>query len=60
MSEATRAYIYRIAIVLALVAVAYGIISEEQSELWLQVIVAVLAIAPTGLAVKNTSTSSEG
>lgn len=59
MTEKTRAYIYRVCVAGAVVAVAYGVISEEQSALWLQVIVALLAIAPSGLAAKNTSTSGD-
>lgn len=55
MSEATRAYIYRIALVVAVLLVAYGFIGDAESQVWLQLVAAVLAIGPAALATKNTS-----
>lgn len=55
MNESTRAYIYRIAVALSVLAVGFSIISEEQAALILPVVAAVLG---NGLAALNTSTSS--
>lgn len=57
MSEATRGYIYRIALVVAVLLVTYGFLSDAESQVWLQLVGAVLAIGPATLATKNTSTS---
>lgn len=55
MTEATRAYIYRVsAAALALLA-GFGIIADEKVPLIIGVVGALL---PTGLAVKNTSTKA--
>lgn len=58
LNESTRAYLYRIALAVSVLLVAYGVISEARADVWLQVILAVLAIAPSALATKNTSTDS--
>jgi hypothetical protein len=56
MKESTRAYIYRVLLAVQPLIAAYGVATEEKSVLWLSFASAVLS---TGLAVKNTSTSSE-
>ena len=58
LSEPTRAYIYRILVATAAVAVAYGLIEAENVELWLVLAVAILG-GGTGLAARNTSTSDD-
>lgn len=54
MNEATRAYIYRVSVAAIVVAVAYGLISQEEVQPWMGLLAAMLI--PTGLATKNTST----
>lgn len=53
MNEKTRAYIYRVFLALAAVAVGYGLLSDTQAVLWVAVATAVLG---NGLATANTST----
>ena len=53
MTEANRAYVYRILLALQPVVVAYGLATDTVAVLWLSVASAVLG---TGLAAKNTST----
>jgi hypothetical protein len=53
MTEATRAYVYRVLLALQPVVVAYGLVSDTEAVLWLSVVSAVLG---TGLASLNTST----
>jgi hypothetical protein len=55
MSEATRAWVYRVLLALQPVVVAYGLATETESVLWIGVASAVLG---TGLASLHTSTSS--
>lgn len=56
MNESTRAYIYRVALAVLALLAFYGVVSEEEIPLIIGVIGALL---PVGLAVKNTSTTSE-
>ena len=57
MSEATRAWVYRIALAVLTVAVAYGLIQDEQQiAAWTALVTAVLG---NGLAALNTTTKSE-
>lgn len=53
MSEPTRAWIYRVLTAAVPLAVAYGVVGEQDAALWLAVAAAVLG---TGLAARNTST----
>lgn len=55
-SESTRAYIYRVLAVAGVVAVGYGLITQEQAGLWVQLAGTILATSATGLAAANTST----
>lgn len=57
MTEKTRAYIYRVFLALAAVAVGYGLFTDAQAALWIGVATAVLG---NGLAAKNTSTKPKG
>lgn len=57
MSEATRGYIYRIALGVGALIVGYGLISGDELALWLDVVAGVLLVGPPALATKNTSTS---
>jgi hypothetical protein len=56
MSEATRAWIYRISVALVALAVIYGLVNDEQAAGWVGL---VLALTGNGLASLNTSTKSE-
>lgn len=56
LSEATRAYIYRVALALFAAGVVYGIIEKDDVEIWLPILMAVLGIGSSGLAARNTST----
>lgn len=57
VSEATRAYIYRILLALQPLVVFYGLATDQEAALWVGVISAVVG---TGLASMNTSTSAGG
>ena len=50
-SEATRAYVYRVLVAAAVVAVAYGLITTEEAALWAG-LVGTLFVLPAA----NTST----
>ena len=54
--QATRAYLYRIVTVLAVLAVARGWVSPDEAPLFVEVIAAVLAIGTPALAARNTPT----
>lgn len=56
MSEQTRAWIYRILLALAAVAVGYGLITDAEAALWVGVGTAVLG---NGLATANTTTKGD-
>jgi hypothetical protein len=56
MSEATRAYIYRIALAVFGLASGYGLISPDEVPGWIVVVGAVLGIGTSVLATVNTST----
>lgn len=54
-SPAVRAWLYGIFIALAALAVGYGLLTIEQSGLWLTLVAAVLGLSNT-LALANTPT----
>lgn len=54
-SEAVRGYIYRIIALGFLVALFYGILSDAETELWLQVVAGILGLGTNVLASLNTS-----
>lgn len=56
LDEKTRAWLYRIALVVLVALVAYGVLEEDQVPVWTEVVAAVLAVGSTGLATANTST----
>lgn len=56
MKEATRAYIYRIVVVLMALAVGRGLITQDEAPLWLGLALSVLGLGTASLAAKNTST----
>jgi hypothetical protein len=60
MTERTRAYIYRIAMVVVPLLIAYGVISDSDAALWLGVLAAVLDLGTSALAAKHTSTAPPG
>lgn len=53
MTEATRAYIYRILIAVSPIVVFYGLATAEEAALWVTLIANALGVA---LAAINTST----
>jgi hypothetical protein len=55
MSEATRAWIYRILLALVAIAVVYNVIDQEQAVAWGAL---AAALVGNGLAVVNTSTKN--
>lgn len=54
LDEPTRHYIYRVLSVLGPAAVFYGLLSGEESALWLGVAGTVLQTGGTALAAKHT------
>lgn len=56
LDEKARAYLYRVALVVLVVLVAYGVLEEDQVPVWTEVVGAVLAVGSAGLATVNTST----
>ena len=53
MSTTQRAWVYRVLVILSIVAIGFGLVSEEQSAAWLT---AAAALLGNGLATINTST----
>jgi len=53
MSTTTRAWVYRVLVILSILAVGFGIATDEQAASW---VAAVSAILGNGLATLNTST----
>lgn len=56
MSEAKRAWLYRISVGLIPLLVAYGVVAEGTAGLWLGLAGAILGAGTSGLAAANTST----
>ncbi len=56
MSEATRAYLYRIVTVALPILTVYGVVEESKAPLFVALAAAILSV---GLAAKHTSTDSE-
>jgi hypothetical protein len=52
----TRAYVYRLALAILAVGVAYGFLGPDESDALSGVIEAVAGLSAAGLAVANTST----
>jgi hypothetical protein len=59
MSEATRAYLYRIALALLALAGVFKLIGPEDTPVYVEVVSAVLGIGAAGLATAHTSRSPE-
>lgn len=57
-NEATRAYVYRVALAVLVLLAAYKAIDGQLLEQWTDIVRAVLGIAPITLAVANTKTKS--
>jgi len=53
MTEATRAWIYRVALAVIALAGIYGVVDESQTA---GIVAVVTALLSSGLAVRNTST----
>lgn len=56
LTEAKRAYIYRVLVALVPLLVAYGVVDSRQIAVWLGLASAILGF---GLASANTSTKAE-
>jgi hypothetical protein len=56
LTEAKRAYIYRVLVALVPILVAYGVVDSRQIAVWLGLASAILGF---GLASANTSTKVE-
>lgn len=59
LTEARRAWIYRVSLAILLLAQLYRWVDSEESNAIANVISAVLAVANSGLATLNTSTHKE-
>ncbi len=59
MSEAKRAYFYRIALAVMALAAAIGVVKGDDLPLWINIVGAVLGIGSAGLATANTKTHPE-
>jgi len=55
-SEKTRAYLYRVSVVVLPLLVFKGVLDATEAPLWAAIASAVLVGAPSGLATANTST----
>lgn len=60
MTEPTRAYIYRLLLAAAAVALVYRWGTAEQVDVWRALAEAVLTLPAPALAARNTSTKVEG
>lgn len=58
-NEATRAYIYRVAVAVLALGVLYGLVSGDALDEWAELVMAALGIGTTTLAARNTSTTSK-
>ena len=58
-NEATRAYLYRVAVALIPILVVAGYVAGDQAQLWLGEAAAVLGVGSAGLAARNTSTGPQ-
>ena len=58
LTEARRAYIYRVALAVMAILTVYGIIDSDTAPVWLAVVFALLGLGTTGLATVNTSTKT--
>lgn len=55
-NEATRAYVYRIALAALVLLAVYGVVDRDLLEQWNDLLVALLGVGAAGLAAKHTST----
>lgn len=54
-NEASRAYVYRLALALLALGVLYGLVSGDALDEWAELVMAALGIGTTTLAARNTS-----
>lgn len=59
-TPAARRYIYGISIAAIAVLVVLGLVSEDQTQVWLNLVAAILGLGNAGLALPNTSPASPG
>ena len=57
--ETNRAYVYRVALAVLALLVAYDVINGTEQAVWASVLEAALALGASGLATKNTSRKRE-
>jgi hypothetical protein len=57
VTEPTRAWIYRVALAVGALLVAYGLISEAEAAQWALLLAALLGLGTDALATRHTSTS---
>ena len=60
MEEKHRAYIYRIALAVGALLVAYGLLSEGEAAQWAVLAAAVLGLSGDALAAKHTRAKGDG
>lgn len=56
LSEAQRAYFYRVALTILGLLALYGFVKSEDVPTWLNLVGALLGVGSSGLAAKHTST----
>lgn len=56
LSEAQRAYFYRVALTTLGLLVIYGLVKADEVPVWLNLVGAILGVGSSGLAAKHTST----
>jgi CHASE2 domain-containing sensor protein len=59
MKESQRAWLYRVLTAAGVVAVGYGVFTQDEADLWIQLAAAILATGGLGLAAANSSTKSD-
>lgn len=57
-NESTRAYLYRVALAVFGLMMLYGLLSEAEVAGWAALVQTLLGLGVSGLATRNTSTSS--
>jgi hypothetical protein len=55
MSTTQRAWVYRVLVILSILAIGFGLVTEEQAAAW---VAAAAALLGNGLATINTTTRS--
>ena len=56
MSTTQRAWVYRVLVILSILAIGFGLVTEEQAAAW---VAAAAALLGNGLATINTTTKRD-